>query len=67
MTTPTFADLCEAVRTTRHEHLRAIDAQEVAEEALKAAKAAVVATLDAVDDAQCALGRFIDAETEVAS
>lgn len=66
MSAPTFADLCEEVRRTRREHLRAVDAQEVAEEALKAAKASVSKTLDAVDDAQGALERFIDAETEAA-
>ncbi len=67
MTTPTFADLCEAVRAARREHIRAIEATDAASEALKAAKEAQKIACDAEDDARDALESFIDAETKVAS
>lgn len=63
--TPTFADLCDAVRQARIRWNRAIQAKEAAEAALTSAKALVDRYDDEEDAARKALEAFIDRETEV--
>ncbi|SEQ59751.1 hypothetical protein [Sphingobium sp. YR768] len=62
---PTFNELCERVRQTRHAHGAAIRARGAAEDKVKELEAAEKAAAEAESDAMYALEDFIDRETAV--
>lgn len=62
---PTFADLCDRIRTTRQAHLRAIAALEAAQDRVKVLSNEVARCVIDEDDASDALDEFIARETQV--
>lgn len=60
---PTFQDLCEAVRDARFAHNRAVEQRAAAERRAEALRQAEELAADAVEAARTALWKFIDRHT----